>query len=60
MPATYHMTMDLEKETKGTVRFKERTDPGERPHTFYLLKATFKDLGKPQSLDVEITPNEEE
>lgn len=56
MPNTYHMTMDQSKQTKGTVVFSERVDnPDERPHTFYILKDTFADLGSPESIAVLIS-----
>lgn len=54
------MYMDKTKETKGTVVFTERLDPTttdrERPHTFYILKDVYNQLGEPDVLIVTMEP----
>ena len=53
------MTMVKTKETKGTVVFTESESDVEesgrgRPHTFYILKDAFGELGQPDTIDVTI------
>lgn len=57
MPNPTTMHMEKTKETKGTVVFTETIRDGqtltdERPHTFYVLKDTFAELGGPEELEV--------
>ncbi len=53
--ATYRMTMEQTKKTKGTVVFTEASDdPDSRPHTFYILKDTFETLDNPDTIEVVI------
>jgi hypothetical protein len=55
MPKQVTMAMSQSKETKGTVVFTEQTkDPDRRPHTFYMLKDTYADLGSPESIVMDI------
>ncbi len=56
---TVTMTMVQTKTTKGTVVFTESESDVEesgrsRPHTFYILKDTFGELGDPTIIDVTI------
>lgn len=46
------MILHQDKETKGTMRFKE--DVLERPLMIYLLKSQVSDLGNPKSIKVTI------
>jgi hypothetical protein len=52
---------DIEKETPGTQRFKERErGEGELPVTgvLYMKKTAFRELGEPVVITVVITPGE--
>ncbi len=54
---TFRMTKT--KETKGTVVFTEEKPEHQgrdRPHTFYILKDTFAELGEPDELTVTLDP----
>lgn len=50
MPTSFTMTLELEKETKNTVRYKETSqsthDQDSRAHVFYLLKDTIEEVFK--------------
>ena len=53
------MTMVQTKQTKGTVVFTEEMTGEQseaRPHTFYILKDTFGELGEPEAISVTIDP----
>ncbi len=56
MSDTVTMHMRKTKETKGTVVFTEMIQDDERPHTFYILKSTFGELGEPDTLNVTLEP----
>ena len=57
METTLNVQFSKEKETKGTWRFKEDTEPGERGivGSIYVLKSELEKLGNPQSILVMIT-----
>ena len=46
------LTLKKDKETPGTMRFKEESD--NHPITIYLTKAQCKELGNPDTLTVTI------
>ena len=54
MPKNENNTVTLEftvdKTTPGTVRFRQMTEPDERPHTFYMLKDLHAQLGSPDQI----------
>lgn len=55
MPKVAPVTFTREKETPGTVRFKEDGDPADhKVGTLYLKKKAAADLGDPESLTVTI------
>jgi hypothetical protein len=52
MAKSISLEMTKTKETRGTVVFTEVVNEDERPHTFYILKETFAELGSPTELTV--------
>ena len=50
------MTMRKTKETKGTVVFTEQVDEDSRPHTFYILREAYVEMGEPDTLNVTLEP----
>ncbi len=57
MPDRVTMIMRKTKETKGTVVFTEvMVNTEERPHTFYILKETYGEMGEPDTLNVTLEP----
>lgn len=45
------------KETKGTVVFGELRNDDDRPHTFYMLKGLYAQLGSPNQIVMTIEVN---
>lgn len=55
MPSKVSVKFTREKETPGTVRFKEEGDPSDhKVGSLYLKKAAASDLGNPETLAVTI------
>ena len=48
------LKMEQTKQTKGTVVFTQVMQTDDRPHTFYILKDTFAELGDPENIEVVI------
>jgi hypothetical protein len=59
-PKSITLTFALDKETKGTRRFREHAQDGECPvvGSIYLLKPTLAELGDPKRVEVTITAAE--
>ncbi len=53
---TLRMTLTKDKETKGTIRYKEVNPRESEPHTFYFRKETIGLLNKPDTIEVLVTP----
>jgi hypothetical protein len=55
-----NLEFELDKETKGAVRFAEVARKGEEAYvrTFYMRKELWDQLEKSESLIITITPNE--
>lgn len=53
-----HLIMVVEKETDNTKRFAEAAPPGTREHVkkLYVSKATLRELGNPEDIEVVIRP----
>jgi hypothetical protein len=52
------LDFELDKETKGAVRFAEVPAKGEEAYvrTFYMRKELWQELGEPEDLELTITP----
>lgn len=58
MPTSFTMTLELEKETKNTVRYKETSQSAhneDRPHVFYLQKETLEEVFKSPPAQIFVT-----
>jgi hypothetical protein len=55
------LDFELDKETKGAVRFAEVPAKGEEAYvrTFYMRKELWQELGEPENIEITLTPTEE-
>jgi len=56
MPDVVTMTMRETKQTKGTIVFTEVVENEDRPHTFYILRDLYGEMGSPDTLFVTLDP----
>lgn len=54
------LDFELDKETKGAVRFAEVPAKGEEAYvrTFYMRKELWQELGEPENIEITLTPTE--